>query len=437
MKYLLTMTFYCLCACVLATDYTGNQLVAVLGKSVSSPEFLQYKNFWLLNSRFENPDGGIKVVVNPNTLLVDTILVAGYDYAPSYTNCSSKLPYNIQLNDNVSAISQKTGVAPTHYGGTVGYDVREYKIMVKYNTGSNINCMHFVNANAKPYSIAPKLNVTIPEGASQMDVARINFEAASVANNSSTTIAKPVSTAVQPVTSNGKLEATRRALEDATFNTTTGTKISAPVTTSAAKPSTTSTGSTAAKPVTTTSTTSSSSSATVTKPATTSSTTTVIKTGSTTTTTVVKSTPSFKTGILAVFNAWRESGFYSIKNTQRTNSNVWNYKYTYATKLRIPGEQYNMLYSFPFESSQMDFVSVLKESDSFDGFETAYKEYERKLMDSFPKSEGWIGTCLPNYDKSKISDFEIRNDKYGSVILDYCQTPKGKHILYLRFLLYS
>lgn len=405
MKYLLTMTFYCLCATAMAIDYTGNQLVAVLGKSVSSPEFQQYKNFWLLNSKFENPEGGIRVVVNPNTLTVDTILVAGYNYAPSYSNCSSKLPYNIQLNDNVSAISQKTGVAPTHYGGNIGYDVREYHIMVKYNTGSNINCMHFFNPNAKAYSSVPKLNVTIPEGTSKMDAARMSFDGAASSTNSSSNIAKPIST---------------------------GTKISAPVSSSAGKTSTSTTAVSTVKPAATTST-SGSTSTTVTKPATS---TTVTKTG-TTTTTVVKSTPSFRTGILAVFNAWRESGFYSIKNTARGSGNVWNYKYTYATKLRIPGEQYNMLYSFPFESSQMDFVSVLKEGDSFEGFETAYKDYERKLMESFPKSEGWIGTCLPNYDKSNLSDFEIRNDKYGSVILDYCKTPKGKHILYLRFLLYS
>lgn len=407
MRYLLTMTFYCLCTVAMALDYTGNQLVAVLGKSVSSPEFQQYKNFWMLNSRYENPEGGIRVVINPNSLTVDTILVAGYDYAPSYSNCSSKLPYNIQLNDNVSAISQKTGVAPTHYGSNIGYDVREYHIMVKYNTGSNINCMHFFNPNAKAYSSVPKLNVTIPEGTSKMDAARMSFDGATSSTNSSTNIAKPVSV---------------------------GTKISAAVSSSAPVKNSgnSSTTTSVIKPIPT----STSGTTTAVKPATTTSTTTVSRTG-TTTTTVVKSTPSFRTGILAVFNAWRESGFYSIKNTARGSGNVWNYKYTYATKLRIPGEQYNMLYSFPFESSQMDFVSVLKEGDSFEGFETAYKDYERKLMESFPKSEGWIGTCLPNYDKSNLSDFEIRNDKYGSVILDYCKTPKGKHILYLRFLLYS
>lgn len=434
------MTFYCLWACTMATDYTGNQLVAVLGKSVSSPEFQQYKSFWLLNNKFENPEGGIKVVINPNTLTVDTILIAGYDYAPAYSNCSSKLPYNIQLNDNVSAISQKTGVAPVHYGSNVGYDVREYQIMVKYNNSSNINCMRFFNPNTKPYTTAPKL--TIPEGASKMDVARIGFENSnyteSEIKNSSTYIAQPVNTAVAPTKKeittpqpvNDKLESARRALENSTFNHNTPVKVSAPVTTTSTTKTTTVSASTSVPKTTTTAVnTSSSSSPSVAK-------TSTGTTAKTTTTTVVKSY-SFKTGILAVFNAFRESGFYSIKNSPRSSGNVWNYKYTYATKLRIPGEQYNMLYSFPFENSQMDFVSVLKESDSFDGFEAAYKEYEARLMESFPKSEGWIGTCLPNYDKSKISDFEIRNDKYGSVILDYCKTPRGRHVLYLRFLLYS
>ena len=438
MKYLLMTTLYCLCAVALAADYTGNQMVAVLGKPIYSPEFQQYKAFWLLNNKFENPDGGIKIIINPNTLTVDTILVAGYDYAPSYSNCSSRLPYNIQLNDNVSAISQKTGAAPMHYGGNIGYDVQDYHIMVKYNnSSSNINCVRFFAPQGNVYAaVMPKaINTTIiskpvsttsatalPENATRMDVARNNFENASYINveaKPQPVIAAPVSATAEPIKAstatpvNDKLESARRALENSTFNHNTPIKVSAPAANTTAPKTNTSTAA-ASAPKT-------SSSSTAPKPS---------------TTTVVKSY-TFKTGILEVFNAFRESGFYNIKNTERGSSNVWNYKYTYSTKVRIPGEKYNMLYSFPFENSQMDFVSVLEESDSFEGFETAYKEYEAKLMAEFPKSEGWTGTCLPNYDKSKISDFEMRNDRYGSVILDYCKTPKGKHILYLRFLLYS
>ncbi|MBS1611664.1 MAG: hypothetical protein JST49_02485 [Bacteroidetes bacterium] len=439
MKYLLMTTLYCLCAVALAADYTGNQMVAVLGKPIYSPEFQQYKSFWLLNNKFENPDGGIKVIINPNTLTVDTILVIGYDYAPSYSNCSSKLPYNIQLNDNISAISQKTGAAPMHYDDNVGYDVQDYQIMVKYNNSSNINCVRFFAPQGNVYAaVMPKASYTtsvskpasvastntLPENATRMDVARNNFENAtyiSMEAKAQPVIAKPVASTTEPVKTstapavNDKLESARRALENSTFNHNTPVKVSAPApSTTVVKTSTPAASSTTPKPSTAATNTSK----------------------STSTTTVAKSY-TFKSGILEVFNSFRESGFYNIKHAQRSSGNVWNYKYTYSTKLRIPGEQYNMLYCFPFENSQLDFVSVLKESDSFDGFEAAYKQFEAKLMAEFPKSEGWVGTCLPNYDKSKISDFEMRNDRYGSVILDYCKTPKGKHILYLRFLLYS
>jgi hypothetical protein len=81
---------------------------------------------------------------------------------------------------------------------------------------------------------------------------------------------------------------------------------------------------------------------------------------------------------------------------------------------------------------------VLKESDSFEkSFESLYHEFEKKLTESFPASEGWVATCLPGKDKSKLPDLEFRNDKFGAVILDHSQNPSGRHILYLRFLLFA
>ncbi|MDB5282241.1 MAG: hypothetical protein JWO06_1316 [Bacteroidota bacterium] len=148
--------------------------------------------------------------------------------------------------------------------------------------------------------------------------------------------------------------------------------------------------------------------------------------------------PAFKKAILDVFAASKQSGFYSIKSESRKDANFWNYKYTYNTKLKIPGEKYNMLYSFPFVNSELDFVVVLKEADVYDqSFEQTYHAIEKQLMEYFPKSEGWTGACLPNNNKAKLSNLEIRNDDYGSVILDYSKNPKGRHVLLLRFLLYS
>ncbi len=146
----------------------------------------------------------------------------------------------------------------------------------------------------------------------------------------------------------------------------------------------------------------------------------------------------FKQALMDVFKASRESSFDSIKNGERTDGNFWNYKYTYNTSLKIPGEKYNMLYSYPFVTSQLDFVVVLKESDSFEkSFATMYHDFEKQLTENFPASEGWISSCLPGKDKSQLPDLEFRNDKYGAIILDHSQNPRGRHVLYLRFLLFS
>ena len=146
----------------------------------------------------------------------------------------------------------------------------------------------------------------------------------------------------------------------------------------------------------------------------------------------------FKRSILNVFTAYQQSDFYSVKGNTRKENNFWNYQHTYYTKLKIPGEKFNMLYSFPFVTSPLDFVSIIKESDEFDSsFQSVYKTYEKKLLESFPASEGWTSSCIPNKESKNFSDLVFINDKYGSVILDYSRNPKGKHIIYLRFLLYS
>jgi hypothetical protein len=146
----------------------------------------------------------------------------------------------------------------------------------------------------------------------------------------------------------------------------------------------------------------------------------------------------FKQAILDVFKSYHESSFSSVKEDPLSQRNFWNYKYTYGTTIRIPGEKFNMLYSFPFLYSQLDFVSVIKESDSFDrSMEIAYKQFEKQLLENFSEDDGWVSVCLPNKESKKVSDLEFRNDKYGAIILDYSRNPNGRHVLYLRFLLFS
>ena len=146
----------------------------------------------------------------------------------------------------------------------------------------------------------------------------------------------------------------------------------------------------------------------------------------------------FKKAIMDVFKAYRESAFFKIKGQSRAEKNFWNYKYTYSSNLKIPGEKFSMLYSYPFASSDLDYVSVIKEADNFDkSFETTYHEFEKRLQECFPAKDGWIASCIPNKESKTLSDLELRNDRYGAIVLDYCRNPKGKHILYMRFLLFS
>ncbi|MBS1616983.1 MAG: hypothetical protein JST76_00580, partial [Bacteroidetes bacterium] len=53
-----------------------------------------------------------------------------------------------------------------------------------------------------------------------------------------------------------------------------------------------------------------------------------------------------------------------------------------------------------------------------------------------PNSEGWVYHYTVNPEDPKgPKDFELKNAKLGSIVLDHSVNPYGKHVLYLRFLL--
>jgi hypothetical protein len=144
----------------------------------------------------------------------------------------------------------------------------------------------------------------------------------------------------------------------------------------------------------------------------------------------------FRTAMNKVMESGINKYFENIKSEKRSSTNFWNYKYTYASKVKIPGEKYSLIYSFPFEDSQLDFVSVLYEGAYSSTIETMYNDYKTKLLADFPTSEGWTVVYSPNTDKTKPADMEIKNPKIGSVVLDYHTNPRGQSVLYFRFLLY-
>jgi len=141
--------------------------------------------------------------------------------------------------------------------------------------------------------------------------------------------------------------------------------------------------------------------------------------------------------IMNVIASGEEEMFKDIKKEVAPRSNFWNYKYTYSTSVKIPGEKYNMLYSFPFQNSQLDFVSVLEETDAANPvINEKYTEMEAKLKEYFKPSEGWSYHYTVNQEDPKgIKDLELKNPKLGSIVLDHSINPQGKHVLYLRFLL--
>lgn len=143
----------------------------------------------------------------------------------------------------------------------------------------------------------------------------------------------------------------------------------------------------------------------------------------------------FKRAVTTVLESGSLLDYLDVVAERKTQPNYWNYKYTYATKVKVPGEKYSMVYRFPFADSPMDFVTVFAESDTYDSnFTAKYHAVEANLIKNFTKSEGWISACSPNDDKTKVTDLEFKNAYLGSIVLDYQKTPKGKHILYMRFL---
>lgn len=331
-------------------DYTGNNLLLLLGADPAAKDFKPVKEFWLLDKNLQNELGGLKLTVNNVSGKIQSILVAGYNFelnGVKYLSYSSPLPFNLQLTDDTATLTAKLGAGTKMLGrSTMKYYSGDFAIEVTYTDlkSNRISSIKFYN-EIKPVVVKA-----------------------------------PLVEEKKETTHKDKFQQKRNLLEDKTFTTE-------------APP--------AAK----------------TEPATES---------------------PFKKSLLDVFTAYRESKFDNIKQGLRGNNNFWNYHYTYSTTVKIPGEKFNMLYSFPFVTSPLDFVSVLREGDAVDAsFQSTYRDFEKKMMQSFPSSEGWVASCKPNKESKTLSDLEFTNDKYGSVILDYSKNPKGRHILYLRFLLFS
>ena len=56
-----------------AVDYTGENLLSVVGMNPNAKEFKPIKEFWLLDKNLENEYGGIKFSINPVSGKIESI----------------------------------------------------------------------------------------------------------------------------------------------------------------------------------------------------------------------------------------------------------------------------------------------------------------------------------------------------------------------------
>ncbi|MFN8300420.1 MAG: hypothetical protein U0T75_15065 [Chitinophagales bacterium] len=476
------MALLCTALLVQAADYTGDNLLRVLGQTSNSADFNSFRDFWLLDKKLESTFGGLKVMVARNNSRVDTLMVAGNGCVCNGTGfmpCTSPLPFGLQLNDSKEVMADKMQGVAAALGRNYVISTGTVSVLVQVKESQTEWIKFFNTTKELQESLKPKTaevksdpaiavtKIVTPVTATISETPKkenAGVTAVSAITENESVKVKQVEYYTERPAVNAKLEATRRALEQEAFNSNAATA-GTPVTGATAVTALVSTAaqssvnnevvrsnthdkweqtrreveassfnsnavprgmSTNAAPVNV---------ATNSK---------VSKTKAAAEATVfvedpaLKNASAFKRGIMNVFNSYRQSAFSNIKVANRGTGNFWNYKYTYSTRLKIPGEKFNMLYSFPFPTSQLDFVSVLAEGDGFDeSFRTTYKQMEQRLMENFPASEGWVTSCLPNKESGLLSDLEVKNEKYGSIVLDYSKSPKGRHVLYLRFLLYS
>ena len=148
--------------------------------------------------------------------------------------------------------------------------------------------------------------------------------------------------------------------------------------------------------------------------------------------------PNFDYLVKAIITVLSSSSDLRVKGISQNSmlkNNLWNYKYVYNTDLKIPGELYSMVYSFPFQYSQKDYVSVLAESGYSNNISQTYYRFLKQLRNSFKEDNGWLSYAEKNPNtRSLLDDVYFKHPSYGTFVLDYSQTPKGKEVVYLRFL---
>lgn len=397
----------------------GDGMLNIIGKQRTSPEYQAFMDYWQLSQRNDNTNKGIKVFWDRNTGEVTTLIL--YLEKTKWNDIVFKpftdvLPYNITRLCDSNCLKQTFGGRP--YKRTMrSFEFVKNNIVTKvvYDEGSKPKII-----SIRFYPYVPDPNAPIPTTTAAVS--------SQVQKNTTTTAAAKASSgkAVAPSKTDQLAEA-RNAIDQMRGTNPPPANTMPPAQLTSEEELLSSTTNYPPAPQGKTSTTNESTGAIVDEESSVAAVQLVDKN---------KTYSPLRTAMNKIIESGVNKYFENIKLEKRTSTNFWNYKYTYSSKVKIPGEKYSIIYSFPFEDSQLDYVSVLYEGAYGSTVEALYKDYKTKLLADFPASEGWTVAYSPNTDKTKPADMEMKNSKIGSVVLDYHVNPKGASVLYFRFLLY-
>ena len=407
---------------VSAGGYDGNKLLEILGEDRNGKALKEFKEAFSLDKTLKNPALGIKLTAGHDSgsvVTAVTVTAAGYELNDiKYKQFEGVLPFSISMEDDGASLIKKFGTVKK------GSDD---DIKLKFKKDSITISVYFRNSSKKKITyikFTQEIGSVGPYRSREAEVPVVVEDAAPKSKGKpdkpkSEPVAEPVKPAAEPVKAEVKHDSPK-TVPAATANNDDVKPVvpkTAPVATATnndVKPASPKPENKSAEPL----------------PKTAVSDNTLAPKEN------KKDDPFYK-AIMKVIESGEEEMFKDIKKDPAGRTNFWNYKYTYTTSISIPGEKYNMLYSFPFQTSQLDFVSVIEETDGASNtIKAKYAEIEAKLKEVFQPSDGWSYSYTVNPEETNgLKDFEVKNAKLGSIILDFSINPYGKRVLYLRFLL--
>ena len=405
---------------VSAGGYDGNKLLEILGEDRNGKALKEFKEAFSLDKTLKNPAVGIKLTAGHDSgsvVTAVTVTAAGHELNDiKYKQFEGVLPFNMSMEDDGASLIKKFGSVKKGSDDDIKLKFKKDSITISvYFRNSSKKKITYIKFTQEIGSVGPYRSKDVEESVVVEDVAPKSK--AKPDKPKSEPVVEPVKPAAEPV--KPAAEPVKPAVEPVKTEVKPDipkTPAAVTATTNDVKPASPKPENKSAEPL---------------PKAAVSDNTPAPK--------EKKTDDPFYKAIMKVIESGEEEMFKDIKKDPAQRTNFWNYKYTYTTSISIPGEKYNMLYSFPFQTSQLDFVSVIEETDGASNtntIKTKYAEIETKLKEVFQAADGWSYSYTVNPEEPNgLKDLEVKNAKLGSIILDYSINPYGKRVLYLRFLL--